>query len=121
MPNRITQQNYFVAQVLKRGLCQDSQSAARWFRTNRAWRIPTGQAIGQFEMHQAHLSAQHRPGHKSGEGGQDVPDALLQARAALRLMRAAFDCAQYRSLDREPEAAEALQAADAALVLPIHH
>ena len=41
-------------------------------------------------------------------------DMALQARAA-------FDCAQYRSLEREPDAAEALQAADAALVMPIHH
>ena len=121
MSNRLTQMNYFVTQVIKRGLTQDNQAASRWFRTNRAWRIPTGQAVGQFEMHQRHQDPHHVQDQAAGQGAHCAPEGLLQARAALRLMRAAFDCAQYRNLDREPEAAEALQAADAALVMPIHH
>ena len=94
MSNRLTQMNYFVTQVIERGLTQDNQAPSRWFRTNRAWRIPTGQAVGQFEMHQRHQDPHHVQDQAAGQGAHCVPEALLQARAALRLMRAAFDCAR---------------------------
>ena len=131
MANKSVQENYFVAQVLRHGLAQDAGEAAIWFRRHKAWRLSPEQALRDYRQSR---DAQAMPANVPGSfplppvarvnlwsGRAAASTELLQARAALRLMVAAFSNDESRDPARCPDAAEALAAAELVLRAPIRH
>ncbi len=130
MPNKSTQENYFVAQVLRQRLATDGAEAAIWFRQRKAWRISTAQALMEYRHMRSDSLQTLRTSPPSPsaaalwQGRVSVTDELLQARAALRLLCAAFDTPENRDHGARPDAAEALAAAERVLLSPVrktHH
>jgi hypothetical protein len=130
MPNKSTQENYFVAQVLRHQLATDAAEAAIWFRQRKAWRLSTSQALCEYRAlrngspHPLRAPVAPPSGAALWQGRISVSDTLLQARAALRLLCAAFDTPENRDHAIRPDAAEALAAAELVLRSPVrktHH
>jgi hypothetical protein len=130
MPNKSTQENYFVAQVLRQQPATDAAEAAIWFRQRKAWRLSIGQALCAYREarsdspHPLRMPVAPPSGAALWQGRISVNDTLLQARAALRLLCAAFDTPENRDHATRPDAAEALAAAELVLRSPVrktHH
>lgn len=114
MVNKSSTEVFFVAQVLRQGLAQDAAEATTWFRRSKAWRLSSEQAVREFRRALAENAADWSATAPSNT-------ELVQARAALRLLVAAFDSEEARNSGRCPDEAEALAAADLVLSLPIRH
>lgn len=118
MPNKASQQSYFVEQALRHALTQDAHGAALWFRQHKAWRMSTAQALRAFAVASTRpeLVAQAAAQAKAPSPCQRPPACsaallLQQAGAALRLLCAALESAEHSRHRHSAQTSQALAAA----------